>query len=210
MKPHLRALLALALIVPIAGCNSLLGPKETPTIYAPTPRVQADPAWPKVDWLLASERPSAARILDAARIAVRPTPGELQVYKGAMWASPPPDMLEDTVLRALEDSGKIPAAARNGAGINAEYRLIMDIRHFEADYDGGGVPSAVIEVNAKLVHVVDHAIAGNRTFRQVQPAAGTEVARVSDAFSQALASVGSEIAGWALQSGQAHEQAPKH
>ena len=130
MKPHLRALLALALIAPIAGCNSLLGPKETPTIYAPTPRVQADPAWPKVDWLLASERPSAARILDAARIAVRPTPGELQVYKGAMWASPPPDMLEDTVLRALEDSGKIPAAARNGAGIDADYRLIMDIRHF--------------------------------------------------------------------------------
>ena len=114
------------------------------------------------------------------------------------------------VLRALEDSGKIPAAARNGAGIDADYRLIMDIRHFEADYAGGGAPSAVIEVNAKLVHMLDHAIAGNRTFRQVQPAAGTEVARVSDAFSQALASVGGEIAGWALQSGQAHEQAPKH
>ena len=119
-------------------------------------------------------------------------------------------MLEDTVLRALEDSGKIPAAARNGAGIDADYRLIMDIRHFEADYAGGGAPSAVIEVNAKLVHMLDHAIAGNRTFRQVQPAAGTEVARVSDAFSQALATVSSEIAGWALQSGQAHEQAPKH
>ena len=202
------ALLAALLCAALSGCLST--PKDAPAIYAPALATQADPAWPAVTWQLSIARPTAPRMMDSARIAVSPTPGELQVYKGAMWASPPPDMLEDTVLRALEDSGKIPAAARNGAGIDADYRLIMDIRHFEADYVGGDAPSAVIEVNAKLVHMLDHAIAGNRTFRQVQPAAGTEVARVSDAFSQALATVSSEIAGWALQSGQAHEQAPKH
>ena len=206
MKPHLRALLALALIVPIAGCNSLLGPKETPTIYAPTPRVQADPAWPKVDWLLASERPSAARILDAARIAVRPTPGELQVYKGALWASAPGEMLEDGVLRALEDSGKIPAVARQGSGIGADYRLVMDIRHFEADYAGAATPSALVEVNAKLLHTIDQSVIGTRTIRQTVPADGTEVARVADAFGRALQATSREIAGWVLETGQAHER----
>ena len=208
-RPIALAFAAL-LLLPLAGCGSLLGPKESPTIYAPVPAPTADPSWPTVSWRLATVRPEAPRILDSARMAVRPVPGELQVYKGAMWASPPPELLESSVLRLLEDSGKIPAAARQGSGMDATYRLVMDIRHFEADYAGGAMPSAVIEVNAKLIHVVDHAVAGNRTFRQVQPAAGTEVARVSDAFSQALASVGGEIAGWALQSGQAHEQAPKH
>ena len=76
---------------------------------------------------------AASGILDSARVAVRPVPGELQVYKGALWASAPPDLLEAAVLRLLEDSGKLPAASRQGSGIDGDYRLVMDIRHFEAD-----------------------------------------------------------------------------
>ena len=149
-------------------------------------------------------RPTSARILDGTRIAVSPVPGELQVYKSAMWARTPPEMLEETVLRMLEDSGKIPAVARQGSGIGAEYRLVMDIRHFEADYAGGGTPSAVIEVNAKLLHTPDQSVAGSRTFRHVQPAAGIEVGRVAEAFGQALGTISREVAGWTLATGNEH------
>ena len=203
-----RSLVLLALMLPLAACGSLLGPRDPATIYAPTPALQADPAWPQVAWNLATTRPDAPRILDSARIAVRPVPGELQVYKGALWASPPPELLEATVRRLLEDSGKLPAAAQQGVGMDASYRLAMDIRHFEADYAGAATPSAVIEVNAKLIHVVDHAVAGNRTFRHAQPAGGTDPRLVADAFSQALAAIGRDIAGWTLATGQAHEAAP--
>src|SRR3546814_8916152 len=88
---------------------------------------------------------------DSLRIAVRPTPGEIQVYKGANWSKPPTQMLEDAVLRALEDSGRIGAVARQGSGINGNYKLVMDVRRFEADYAGAAIPSATIEVNAKLL-----------------------------------------------------------
>ena len=205
----LRMLLAfIPAVLLLGGCGSLLGPKESPTIYAPTPVPQADAAWPRVAWNLATTRPDAPRLLDSARMAVRPVPGELQVYKGSIWASAPPDLLEATVLRVLEDSGKIPAAARQGSGMNAPYRLVMDIRHFEADYAGSALPAAVIEVNAKLIHVVDQAVAGNRTFRHAQPANGTDPRVVADAFSLALANISRDIAGWTLVTGQAHEGAP--
>ena len=204
-----RLHIALAtLLLPLAGCGSLLGPKETPTVYAPAPALDADPAWPRVDWQLIVARPDASGILDSARVAVRPVPGELQVYKGALWASAPPDLLDAAVLRLLEDSGKLPAAARQGSGMDASYRLVMDIRHFEADYAGGAMPSAVIEVNAKLIHVVDRVVAGSRTFRHAQPASGTDPRLVADAFSEALAAVGRDVAGWTLVTGQAHESAP--
>ena len=154
-------------------------------------------------------RPTAARILDGSRIAVSPVPGELQVYKGAMWARTPPEMLEETVLRMLEDSGKIPSVARQGSGIGAEYRLVMDIRHFESRYDAGGsTPAAVIEVNAKLLHVPDQSVAGSRTFRQSQPAGGTDVALVADAFGQALGTLSREVAGWTLATGNQHQRQP--
>lgn len=206
-RPH-RIALAAALLAALAGCSSLLGPKDTPTIFAPQIATTADPAWPSAAWPLGTVRPTSARILDGTRIAVSPVPGELQVYKGAMWARTPPEMLEETVLRMLEDSGKIPAVARQGSGIGAEYRLVMDIRHFEADYAGAGTPSAVIEVNAKLLHVPDQSVAGSRTFRQVQPASGTEVSLVAEAFGQALGTLSREVAGWTLSTGNEHHRQP--
>lgn len=207
MSRPTRIALASALLALLAGCSSLVGgPVETPTIYSPEPATAADPAWPNVAWALGTVRPTAPKILDGTRIAVSPVPGELQVYRGAMWARPPAELLEDTVLRILEDSGKIPAVARQGSGIGADYRLVMDIRHFEADYQGGATPSAVVEVNAKLLHMPDQSIAGNRTFRQVQAAAGTDVSLVAQAFQQALGTMGGEIAGWSLATGEAHQR----
>jgi cholesterol transport system auxiliary component len=109
----------------------------------------------------------------------------------------------------LEDSGKIPSVARQGSGIGADYRLVMDIRHFESRYDaGGGTPTAVIEVNAKLLHVPDQSVAGSRTFRQSQAASGTEVALVADAFGQALGTLSREVAGWTLATGNEHQRQP--
>lgn len=204
---RMNRLLAASLLAALAGCSSLVGgPVSTPTIYAPEPATTGDPAWPTVTWQLGMVRPSAPKLLDGSRIAVSPVPGELQVYKAALWARTPPEMLEDTVLRMLEDSGKIPAVARQGSGIAADYRLVMDIRHFEADYAGADIPSAVIEVNAKLLHTVDQTVAGSRTFRQQQPAAGTDISLVSQAFSQAMGTLAGEVAGWTLATGEAHQQ----
>jgi cholesterol transport system auxiliary component len=189
----------------LAGCSILGGPKESPTIFAPDTRIEADPAWPRVGWQLATTRPTATRMLDSSRIAVSPVTGELQVYKNAVWARTPPEMLEDGVLRLLEDSGKIPAVARQGSGIGADYRLVIDIRDFQADYGGAAVPSAIIEVSAKLLHAHDQAVVDSRTFRSVQAASGTDVALVADAFAEALRAASRDIAGWALVTGQAHE-----
>lgn len=205
-----KTMAAMALCAALAGCGVLGGTKDAATIYAPDPRVQAEPSWPTVDWQLALSHPEAARMVDSLRIAVRPAPGELQVYKGANWAKTPTEQLEDTVLRALEDSGKIPAVARQGSGIAADYKLVMDLRRFEADYAGNAVPSAVVEANVKLLHSPDQDVVASRTFLQSAPAGATDVASVTAAFSQALGRIGGEIAGWTLTEGDAHERTGTH
>lgn len=187
------------------GCTLVGGSKDPPTIYAPDPRVAADPAWPNVRWQLSTSRPTAPSMMDSTRITVSPIPGELQVYKGAAWARTPTEMLESGVLRALEDSGKIPAVARQGSGIGADYRLVMDLRHFEAEYTGAAVPSGVIEVNVKLLHSYDQTIVGSHTFLHSQPATGVDVSLVVDALSEALGATSHDIAGWVLITGQTHE-----
>ena len=205
LRAGTRPLVAVALALALVGCSLLGGGEREPTtIYAPDPRVTLDDSSPTVTWQLALASPQAARIVDSARIAVRPTPGEVQVYRGASWAKPPPDMLQDALLRALEDSGRIPAVARQGSGIAADYKLVMDVRRFEADYAGNAVPSAAIEFNAKLIHSGDQFIVASRTFRHVEPAAGTEVRLVAEAFSRGIERVTGELAHWILSSGDTH------
>ncbi len=195
----------------LTGCSLLIGGSREPaTIYAPDPRVPADPAWPQVDWQLSISRPEAARMVDSLRIAVQPTPGQFQVYKGASWAKTPSQQVEDTVLRALEDSGRIAGVARQGSGVAADYKLVMDLRRYEADYAGNAVPAATIEINAKLLHAPGNEIVGARTFLQAVPATATDVGAVTQAFSQALGRISGEIAGWTLATGEAHHRQGVH
>ncbi|MDH5834701.1 ABC-type transport auxiliary lipoprotein family protein [Luteimonas kalidii] len=202
------ALLAPLLLVALGGCSLLGGggERERSTIYAPDPRVEIDPSAPAASWQLSLSPPSGARSIDSFRIAVRPTPDELQVYSGAAWAKTPTDMLQDALLRALEDSGKLPSVARQGAGIAADYKLAIDLRRFEADYAGNAVPAATIEINAKLIHTVDQGIVDARTFSAAEPAAGTDVALVVDAFSRSLSQVTGDLAHWVLATGDRHER----
>ena len=191
-----------------AGCSILGGSKEPVTIYAPDPRVAPDASWPQVDWQLEIARPEAARMVDSLRIAVRPTPGELQVYKGANWAKTPSEQIEDAVLRALEDSQKIAAVAPKGSGIAADYTLLMDLRRYESDYAGNTVPAATIELNAKLLHSPDQAIVASRTFLQATPASATDTASVAQAFGTALGTLAHDVSGWALTVGDANRHQP--
>jgi cholesterol transport system auxiliary component len=209
MTPNIRmrSSFALPLLLALAGCSILGGKQKEPTtLYAPDPRVQADPSWPSVDWQLSISNPEAARMVDSLRIAVRPSPEEVQVYKGASWAKMPTDMVEDAVLRALEDSGKIPAVARQGSGIAADYKLAMDLRRFESDYAGGATPNATIELNVKLLHTAGQDVVASRTFVQSVPASSTAVADVVDAFNRGLGQVAHDVAGWTLVSGDQHQR----
>ena len=206
MRSHsLRSLvLTAASFVLLSGCSVLGSQQRDPvTIYAPQVTVIPQPSWPSVTWQLVVAKPTAARVVDSPRIAVRPVPGELQVYKGVTWSQPSTDLIEATVLRALEDSGKIPGVARLGSGVRADYKLVMDLRRYEADYGGNAIPSATIELTAKLLHTTDQRIVASRTFLQREPSSGVEVAQVAVAFDQALEKLGGEVVGWVLTTGEA-------
>lgn len=198
-----RLLLPAALLASLTGCSILSsGDRKAVTIYSPAVQVKVDPSWPTVAWQLVLSKPSATRMVDSPRINVRPSPSELEIYAGATWAQPATDMIEDALLRGFEDSGRIAGVGRAAAGIRADYRLATDIRRFESDYRGQPTPTVVIEINAKLIHVVDQRVVIDRTFRQEQPVGSTEVPAVTAAFEQGLNALTADVVGWALTSGQ--------
>jgi len=204
LRRCLPGVLAPAALLLLAGCSVFSSQQRDPvTLYAPLIKVAPDPSWPKVSWQLTVVKPTAARVVDSARIAVRPSPGEMQVYRGVGWSQPPGDLVEATVLRALEDSGKLGSVARPAIGIRADYRLAMDLRRFDSDYAGSSLPSAVIELNAKLIRTTDQRVVAARTFLSTEPAGATDVPSVVAAFERGLESMIAELAGWTLASGEA-------
>ena len=202
--PCLRAPALAAAVLLLAGCSVLGSQQRDPvTIYAPLVQVAPDPNWPKVDWQLAVLKPTASRVVDSPRISVRPVPGELQVYRGVSWSQPSTDLIEEVLLNALEDSGKIRSVARPASGIRADYRLVLDLRRFDSDYAGAATPSAVIELNAKLLLSSDQRVVAARTFLVSKPASSTAIPQVVEAFEQSLQALGLEVAGWTLAEGEA-------
>ena len=199
--PVLRiAALALAALA-LAGCG-ILPKQETLALYRPEPGIATDAAWPQANWQLQIARPYADDMHDSARILVRPRSGELQVYKGAAWTQPAPDMVLDTLLRAFADSGRLAGVARRGEGVNAQYELLLDLRRFESDYNDGATPSARIELGARLVHNADNRVVASRVFDVDATAEGTDVAQVNRAFADALGEIGAQVIGWSLTEGQ--------
>ena len=202
----LRLLLGAFLLLALSGCALLggNGNSKRSTIYVLDPRVEAAADWPVVDWQLTLARTEASRVTDSLRIMVRPTPHEVQVYKDAAWGKMPTDMIEDALLRTLEDSGRIQAIARQGSGLGADYRLVLDLRRFESTYDGQPRPSANIELSAKLLELRTQRVVASNTFSHGTPAAGTDVSQVVDAFEQSLHRVTADLAAWTLIEGDRH------
>jgi cholesterol transport system auxiliary component len=207
MRTPIRLIAATALLATLAGCSTIVGKKETLSLYAPEATVQPDAAWPQVRWALQIPRPHASELVDSPRIVVRPSDGELQVYHGALWAEPAPDLVQDAVLRAFEDSGRIGGVARRGSGVNGDYELLLDIRAFESDYAGGATPNADVEIVAKLVANRSNTVLATRTLKQRVPAASTKVGDVSRAFDAALSAIVQELVGWTLVQGEQYDKA---
>jgi cholesterol transport system auxiliary component len=206
MHRTLRAMVAMTVVFGLGGCG-LLPAKDPLALYSPAAKVTPDPAWPSVQWQLQIPRPLASELVDSPRIVVRPAPGELQVYKGAVWAEPAPDLVQDAVLHAFEDSGRIGGVARRGSGVAGDYELMLDVRRFESDYAGGAAPRAEVEITAKLIANRSNTVIANRTFRQSAQAGGTAVGSVAQAFDGALSAVVADIVGWTLVEGQRYDAA---
>ncbi len=111
-------------------------------------------------------------------------------------------MLEDALIRVFEDSGKIAGVTRAGTGIRTDYSLSLDLRRFESDYAGTPMPTATIEVNAKLIGAHNKRLIASRTFIVTQPATNTDTSTVANAFGQALTQLTNELVGWTLTMGQ--------
>jgi cholesterol transport system auxiliary component len=141
--------------------------------------------------------------LDSNRIAVRPEPNVLQVYKGANWSESLPDLVQANLVQALENSGRIKSVSRQNSGVPAEVAMLVDIRQFESVYaPDAKIPDAVIQMHVKVLEYPSNRVIAAQTFSVIAPSASKDIPDVVQAFESGLNSLSADIISFTLTNGR--------
>jgi cholesterol transport system auxiliary component len=170
----------------LGGCGGFL-PRvnETVPLYTLTAVKQYDQSLPKVDWQLVVGTPVASADLDTTRIALTREPGVVEYFARGAWADNAPVLLQTKLIESFEASGSIVAVGRDAAGLRPDYVLQSELRDFEAEFNGGDVPTVHLRLAAKLVRMPDRRIVTAVTIDQQVPSAGASLNQIVDAFDRA-------------------------
>ncbi len=195
-----RALLLGGVAIALAGCSSnLIGPPEAAPFYKLEPALPAPSGGPRVGWSLAVTLPEANDAFDSNRIAISRSSQTLDYFADAVWPDRLTQLVQTSLVDALEKSGRIDQVSPDTAGLHANLLLQTQIVNFEARYDQpDAAPTAVVKIEARLVtnrnrEIVSHLVAS----QEVQAGANTIPAAV-DALDRAFGAVLGQIVGWVL------------
>lgn len=201
----LRAVLAAALLAPLAACalaDVASGP--APSLYvlkapAADEALQGGPVLAQI----VVEDFTAPAAIDTTRIVFQPGENEIAYYAGARWSDRAPRMISTLLVETLARTGKFPAVIGPGGTARMDYALVGDIRAFAASRDAAGLGQGTTKVRVafyvRLLRARDRSIVAAREFASEADAPGSGMTNVVAAYDAALGTVLAEIAGWTLE-----------
>jgi len=195
-----RAVLVSGAAFLLVGCSDLIGPASTPRqIYLLQPTGGAATAGARVNFSLAVATTTDSQHLDSARIALTQSDTSIDYYAASEWSDHLPVLVQNALVEAFENSGRIDAVASDTGGFHADYFLQAEIRDFQAHYSvPDGIPTIRVRIEAKLAPTHGREIIADLNSVHEVAASGNSVAEVVRAFDQALGAVFSEIVNWTL------------
>ena len=197
-----RRIFLVGLALAPAACSLLPQGGPPPKLYTLTPATGSPTGGSRVTWQLLVETPVSAGALDTDRIALSRGPISLDYFAAAAWVDRAPLMLQTLIVQSFENSGRIAAVARETLSLRADYMLLPEVRHFEADYGAAAVPAAHVELGMKLIRMPERAIVAQQLFDARVPAAANDVPAIVDAFNAAFHQVAQQVVEWTLSAGR--------
>ena len=198
-KYALGALAAISLVA-TPGCISLLPESEPVSLYRLNALVDEEQAPSANAQTLVIERITAPRGLAVDRVALL-REGELAYMAGAAWLSPAPVLVQDRILDVLQSETPELIPARTEDGVDARYRLQIELRRFEAEYDQGPSRAPVIQmrVMARLIDREERTLAAARRFDVSVRASDNRQSALIAAFSEATNDTARSLAQWSAE-----------
>ena len=173
----------------LSGCASS-APPSTFNLSAPTGGYSVSRARAS----LVVVQPTATAPADGDRIVVRTGPRTIAYLHGAQWVEPLPALVQDRLIEAFENARLIRSVSRPSDNLNADFKLVTEIRRFDIDAATG---EAVVEIAAKLASESNGAIVAGQIFDGRAVGSAQEGAPATQALNDALGQVLRQIVAWA-------------
>ncbi|MBD5804232.1 hypothetical protein AZOA_36750 [Azoarcus sp. Aa7] len=202
-----RCAVVLAATLLLSACSVLPKAEPVDTYLLPGAPECTPTAGAPLAVSLRVAKPASGVHLAGQRIVVMPQNNQVSVYQGASWSEPAPVLVRDRLIDALRADGRIAALSSDEARLQADYEIVSDLRAFQSEYRGG-VPEAVVRLDARLVEREGRRILASRTFEAGARASAAHVPAVVNAFGEASTRLASELAAWAV--GEIQRVPPRH
>lgn len=188
-----------------AGCAPLdqLNAVATPTdLYLLTPKSTFDADLPKIREQIVVDVPTATAAVSTDRIAVQPSPLEVQYLPGARWVDRAPIIIQALLIESFENSGKVGAVGRSNVDLRADYVIVTDVREFQAQVPQDAPESALevhVRLNVKIIDAERDRIVASESFERVTVAASDGMEDVAFAFDESLGAVMRKAVEWSVR-----------
>lgn len=204
-KRCLSWITALALSALLSGCAGLSSIVQvtTPTnLYTLSPKSTFSPNLPRLRSQVVVDQPTATALVDTDRIAVQPSPLQVQYLPGARWVDRAPLIVQALMIESFENSGKVPAVGSSAIGLRADYLVLTDIREFQA-FVPEGIETLSLRVNVrlnlKIVEAFSDRIIASRSFEEIVISPTDEAGDVARAFDEALGDTMRDAVEWSIR-----------
>lgn len=193
----MRTLIITAAAALAAGCfGGLKNESQAPNIYRlDAPELETGTTLP-ADLSIVVERTAPG--LDGDRIAGRWPGSRLDYLAGARWAGELTGLLQSGLVAGFQDSGRLRSVQGDVGRFRATHALIVEVRRFEADYTGGGLPVAQVEFSAAVGRLSDARVLATFAVSAREQAAENRQTSVVAALEAAFARASREMAAKAL------------
>ncbi len=205
IAPWLRILPRLAPAVLIAaalgGCISLFPKVKPAQLYRfGAAEATAPAAAPRAGTFAVRLAPLGFQVSTAGDRILTIDGDRVAYIAGGRWVSAASNLFEAAVIQTFETRGGAGRLAARGEITPTAYVLKLDVRRFEARYEGGA-PTATVEVYAALDSPNDPALDRQRIFTAKAAASDNRIGPIAAAFDQAVTKVCAEIADWVSAKG---------
>jgi cholesterol transport system auxiliary component len=180
----LRPALALLWLAGCSGLHSNQAPTQVYTLSPPLPAAVQNPT-PALATLKVL-RPLAAPGLDSDAIALTRSGQRFDFYAHSRWAAPLPELVQTDAIDALRAAGHFRAVHSDAVPLEADYLLQLEIRRFQAHYQGDGPPTVQVQLVATLGRRSDRSLIGSLVAESEVAAGANRLQNVSAAFETAL------------------------
>lgn len=210
MPQFLKPVLLGATLLLSGGCAGLglLNEASTPNdLYALTPKSTFDPNLPRLQQQIVVEEPTATAAVDTDRIAVQPSPLEVQYVPGARWVDRAPLIVQALLIESYENSGKVGAVGRSTVGLRADYAIVTDLREFQAripNAETEGPLEVHVRLNIKVIDAFEDRIIASNSFEELAVATTDDMGDIAVAFDEALGDTMRDAVEWSVRKIHSH------